>query len=107
MAKEPSASQMTPEQMKLKKFHGSVESVIKAADGDAIVLLDAAWQLANSPRYRRNNHLTQVTRGYAVQQNEMKSMQDRIDERLEKDEARRVERKKRQDAEAKKSKVAE
>lgn len=59
----------------------SSTDLVEAAGGDAIALMEAAWIAGNSERFRRNNHLMGLLRGYANEAPAMREMQARIDMR--------------------------
>ena len=57
----------------------------KCFDGenfDAVALLEAAASAAQSDRFRRNNALQNLVRGYQVTQLEIKEVQGRLDARI-------------------------
>lgn len=55
--------------------------LVALANGDPILLLEAAAQAAGADRYKRNSALQTLTRGFAAAAPEIRAWQKRIDDR--------------------------
>ena len=53
----------------------------EAVGGDAILLCEALVAACNTDRFRRNNELQNLARGYQVSQIAIRELQDRLDQR--------------------------
>lgn len=59
----------------------SQQGLIEMASGNAILLMEAATEAANADRFRRNNELQSLARGFQARQTAIRDLQDRIDKR--------------------------
>lgn len=64
--------------------------IAKSLGNDAILLLEAFVIAANTDRFRRNNQVQSLSRGFQVSQEEIRDLQARLDAKHDRQETRRT-----------------